>query len=222
VDDPLGLDEDDGGRFAAFLWFYSRRSTDADENCSPRENDHIGAASNHDDSATPLECKCMLCLVRLVLSVQYLDHFFGDNQYTSPNSADITHYNENFTNAAFALRRNARIFGKGHDPMRIFEEKEQKESLDYLDRVLSFSRDIVHRLQGMHIFQTTTGQFGCSPRRPSVGDLVAAIPGGEFLHIISQDKGRYVGAASVHGIMGDVLLNHIQELGDRTEVVTLH
>ena len=216
--------DDDGGQLAAFLWIYSRRRpTDPDESCSSRGDDPIGGESDHDHDATPLECKCTPCLMRLLLSMRYLDRIFSDSRYTPPTRiADITRYNESFTNAAFGLRLFSGIFREKNDPMPIFGENEQKESLDYLDRVLGYSRDILHCLQGMYIFQIRTGQFGCSPKRPSLGDLVTVIPGGEFLHIISQDKGRYVGATSVHGVMGDMLLGFFQELGDKIEQVTLH
>ena len=43
-----------------------------------------------------------------------------------------------------------------------------------------------------------------------------------FLHIISLDKSRDVGAALVHGLMEDALLERVEELGNRMEEVTLH
>jgi hypothetical protein len=58
-------------------------------------------------------------------------------------------------------------------------------------------------MYGMYIFKTAAGRYGYSPRYPSVGDHVCVVPGGQLLHIISADTSRYVGVASVHGLMGD-------------------
>jgi hypothetical protein len=63
-----------------------------------------------------------------------------------------------------------------------------------------------YQLHGMYIFKTAAGRYGHSGRCPSVGDHVCVVPGGELLHIISGDKSRYVGAASVGGLMGDDIL----------------
>jgi hypothetical protein len=58
----------------------------------------------------------------------------------------------------------------------------------------------------MYIFKTAAGRYGYASRCPSVGDHVCVVPGGQLLHIISADTSRYVGAASVHGLMGDDII----------------
>ena len=206
---------------AAFLWIYSRISTHPDQSSDPRENEIIGGAIDHGFEASPPACKCGTCLTRLLVSMIFLHKFFDNNRDSTPSIAGVSgqHYSS-FTEAAFALTLNSGYF-REPDPTRSFGESEQKESLDYLDRILNYSRDLLHCLQGMYIFQLRTGQLGCSPRCPSAGDIVTVVPGGEFLHIISQDKSRYIGAASVHGYMGDSLLGHVKELGDNIEELTL-
>jgi hypothetical protein len=78
--------------------------------------------------------------------------------------------------------------------------------------------------QGMYIFKTAAGRYGFSPRRPSVGDHVCVVPGGRLLHIISADKSRYVGAASVVGLMDDKILEQdlFPDPEGRFEEVVLH
>lgn len=107
------------------------------------------------------------------------------------------------------------------DPTHNVGEEERKESYHYLNRVIRYSSNVLDCLQVMYIFKTTTGQFRCSPKRPSAGDVLVAVPGGKFLHIISQDMSRYIGAASVHGLMGATLLERVQELDDSVEEITL-
>ncbi|KAM0690748.1 hypothetical protein Q7P36_009517 [Cladosporium allicinum] len=207
---------------AAFLWLYSRKSKYPDESSDPRENEVICGAINHDYEASPPACKCVTCLMRLIFSIVFLHGFFDGNRHSPQSFTGVSgQHATSFTEAAFALTLESGYFGRVPGSTRSFRENEQKESLDYLDRVLVYTRDVLHCLQGMYIFQTTKGQFGCSPRRPSAGDVITVVPGGEFLHIISEDGRRYVGAASVQGYMGDSLLRHVKELGDNIEELTL-
>ena len=76
----------------------------------------------------------------------------------------------------------------------------------------------------MYIFKTAAGRYGHSPRCPSVGDHVCVVPGGELLHIISAENSRYVGAASVVGLMGDNILEQdlFPDPEGRFEEVVLH
>ena len=80
------------------------------------------------------------------------------------------------------------------------------------------------QLRDMYIFKTAAGRYGHSPRCPSVGDHVCVVPGGELLHIISADNSRYVGAASVVGLMGDHILEQdlFPDPEGRFEEVVLH
>jgi hypothetical protein len=80
------------------------------------------------------------------------------------------------------------------------------------------------KLHGMYIFKTAAGRYGHSPRCPSVGDHVCVVPGGELLHIISAENSRYVGAASVVGLMGDNILEQdlFPDPEGRFEEVVLH
>jgi hypothetical protein len=72
-----------------------------------------------------------------------------------------------------------------------------------LSALLLIAVSIADRFHGMYIFKTAAGRYGRTPRCPSVGDHVCVVPGGRLLHIISADKSRYVGAASVSGLMRD-------------------
>lgn len=149
----------------------------------------------------------------------------NDSRYTIPRTGETSGQHVpcvDFEDAAFALTLESGLFKRSQSPTRRLGEEERKESIEYLNRVVQYSTSMLHFLQGMYAFTTTTGQFGCSPKRPSAGDLVTAVPGGEFLHIISPDKSCYVGAASVYGFMGDTLLERVEELGNSMEEVTLH
>jgi hypothetical protein len=83
---------------------------------------------------------------------------------------------------------------------------------------------LAHQLPGVYIFKTAAGRYGHSGRCPSVGDYVCVVPGGDLLHIISADKSRYVGAASVNGLMGDDILEQdlFPDPEDRFEDVVLY
>lgn len=84
------------------------------------------------------------------------------------------------------------------------------EEANILTALLNIVGALGYQLHDVYIFGTATGRYGYSPRRPSVGDHVCVVPGGKLLHIISADKSRYIGAASVGGLMGDEILE--QEL----------
>lgn len=74
-----------------------------------------------------------------------------------------------------------------------------------------------------YVFKTAAGRYGYSPRLPSPGDRICLVPGGQLLHIISaSETTRYKGAASVHGLMDDNLLNTVQDSEERFEDITLH
>jgi hypothetical protein len=89
--------------------------------------------------------------------------------------------------------------------------------------LLNIVGSIGYQLQGMYIFETAAGRYGHSARRPSAGDHVCVVPGGELLHTISSDKSRYVGATSVGGLMGDDILeqNLFPDPAGRFEEVVL-
>jgi hypothetical protein len=96
------------------------------------------------------------------------------------------------------------------------------------ERLLTALLNIVgafgYQLHGTYIFKTAAGRYGHASRCPSVGDHVCVVPGGNLLHIISADKSRYVGAASVGGLMGDDILEQdlFPDPEDRFEEVVLY
>jgi hypothetical protein len=211
-----------------FLWQYSHTtSVIYDDIFEPGVEVFTCETKDHHLGFTQSACKCVSCLTTLALSMSFLCSFFrhNDRRYTIPRTGETSGQHipcVDFFEAAFALTLGSGLFKRSKGPAQKLGQDEQEQSIKYLNRVMEYSLTMMHCLHGMYVFTTTTGHFGCSPKRPSAGDLFTAVPGGEFLHIISSDKSRYVGAASVHGFMGDALLEHVQELGNSMEEVTLH
>lgn len=56
-----------------------------------------------------------------------------------------------------------------------------------------------HRL----VFETATGRIGYSARRPESGSHLVLVPGGFLFHMLSADGDKYIGCASVSGMMDD-------------------
>jgi hypothetical protein len=80
------------------------------------------------------------------------------------------------------------------------------EEEQLLTGLLNIVGSLEYQLPGMYIFKTAAGRYGHSSRCPSVGDHVCVVPGGQLLHIISANESRYVGVASVDGLMDDDIL----------------
>lgn len=182
-------------------------------------------ATEQDSGVEQSTCKCIPCLTRLGLSIGFLCLFFRQNRDTLPRLAEASGQDISdvqFRKAAFARTHKSGLFKRRQESPQGLGEDELRMSSGYLNAVMQYSVCIMGDLQGMYIFTTTTGRFGCSPKRPSAGAIVAAVPGGELLHVFSQDKERYVGAASVHGFVGDSFNELVQEFRDRLERWTLH
>lgn len=91
-------------------------------------------------------------------------------------------------------------FNPGSSMCRSLQPHEEE---DLLQGLLNIVGSIGYQIHDMYIFKTTAGRYGYSARCPSVGDHVCIVPGGQLLHIISADTSRYVGVATVDGLMGE-------------------
>jgi hypothetical protein len=94
-----------------------------------------------------------------------------------------------------------------HPRQEILEELDADPEHKALARSLIWISDLLRGFfGGTCVFTTANGRMGHSPRPVSPGDRICVVPGGAFLHVFSKVSKRYVTCATVHGLMGDGLL----------------
>lgn len=82
---------------------------------------------------------------------------------------------------------------------------------------------VQNKYSGIHAFLAEGGRLGRSPKPVCPGDRICIGPGGNLLHIFSDEvPSRYITCASVHGFMGDNLLDIVRELGREFEEIATH
>jgi hypothetical protein len=77
---------------------------------------------------------------------------------------------------------------------------------------------------GLFFFVTDSGRVGYSARQPCVGDHIVLVPGTAPtcpLHMLTADCSRYVGCANVFGLMGESLLDILDDMETKWEMVCL-
>jgi hypothetical protein len=85
----------------------------------------------------------------------------------------------------------------------------------------------VHILLRQHdrfLFLTDSGHIGFSARQPCLDGHIVLIPGRDpsnMLYMLNADCTRYVGCASVIGLMGDSLLESLDDMETKWEMVVL-
>jgi hypothetical protein len=93
-----------------------------------------------------------------------------------------------------------------------------------VDRIVYPTLDILSRQSGRFLFCTKSGRIGYSARQPCAGYHIVLVPGSEpnvGLHILTSDCTQYAGCASVLGWMGDSLLDSLDDMESKWEMVCL-
>jgi hypothetical protein len=91
------------------------------------------------------------------------------------------------------------------------KEHDEHEGLTPLDKktILLLQVDllaILSEISEKYIFQTSCGKTGICYRPLSHGDQILFVPGGNMLHAVSANRGRYLGAAMIEKWGADALL----------------
>jgi hypothetical protein len=72
-----------------------------------------------------------------------------------------------------------------------------------------------------YLFETASGRVGFSARQPVVGAVIVLVPGCDCLQMLAPSCTRYIGCATVDGLMDDTLLDPPPDLENEWEMVCL-
>jgi len=90
--------------------------------------------------------------------------------------------------------------------------------------ILDHTLDRLSKQSGRFFFLTNSGRIGYSARRPCLQGHIILVPRHDTeipLHMLNADCTQYIGCASVNGLMGDSLLESLDDMETKWETVVL-
>jgi hypothetical protein len=94
----------------------------------------------------------------------------------------------------------------------------------YEELGMEVTLNILSHQSGRFFFLTDSGRLGYSARQPCSGGHIILVPGSDArngLYMLTADCTQYVGCASVNGLMGDSLLESLDDMETKWEMVVL-
>jgi hypothetical protein len=92
------------------------------------------------------------------------------------------------------------------------------------DSSVGLTLETLSHQYGRYFFPTRSGRIGYSARQPCLEGHIVLVPGDDTLnplHMLTADCTQYVGCANVLGLMGDALLESLDDMESKWEMVCL-
>jgi hypothetical protein len=92
------------------------------------------------------------------------------------------------------------------------------------DSSVGLTLETLSHQYGRYFFLTRSGRIGYSARQPCLEGRIVLVPGDDPLnplHMLTADCTQYAGCASVLGLMGDSLLESLDDMQTKWEMVCL-